>query len=45
MVANLNTLATILLRGNSAILNADPEYKDDALLTHLARHLITARTP
>ena len=41
LVSNINTLFTILLRGNSAVDDQDPTLKDADLLTMLARALIT----
>ena len=40
LVSNLNTLFTILFRGNSAVDDQDPTLKDADLLTALARELI-----
>jgi hypothetical protein len=40
LVANLNTLFTVLIRGNSVVSNDDPDFKDAGLLTVLGRELV-----
>ena len=41
LISNLNTLATILFRGNTATTNTTSDYKDRDMLTTLARNLAT----
>mgnify|MGYP002653467520 CR=1 FL=1 len=43
ILANMNSLMTILLRGNSVLLDTDPQLKDEALLIGLAGELIRAQ--
>jgi hypothetical protein len=40
LVSNLNTLFTILLRGNAAVDDANPAFKDVGLLTDLGQQLV-----
>ncbi|MGY3554378.1 hypothetical protein [Williamsia sp. R60] len=43
LVSNLNTVFTVLLRGNSVVTNNDPVFKDEGLLTEFGRDLVEAQ--
>jgi hypothetical protein len=43
LVSNLNTVFTVLLRGNSVVTNNDPVFKDEGLLTEFSRTLVEAQ--
>jgi hypothetical protein len=45
MISTLNTLFTVLLRGNEAILDRAPEFKDRDLLTQFGQALVAAQIP
>jgi hypothetical protein len=43
LVATLNTLFTVLFRGNAAVANLNPSFKDAEMLTEFARGLVRAQ--
>lgn len=43
LVSTLNTLFTVLFRGNSAVADQDPSFKDAGMLTEIARAMVTSR--
>ncbi|OZG27011.1 hypothetical protein BH683_021500 [Williamsia sp. 1138] len=43
LVDNLNTLFTVLIRGNSVVDNNNPNFKDAGMLTVLGRELVAAQ--
>lgn len=43
LVSNLNTLFTVLIRGNAVVKNNSPNFKDAGLVTVLGRELVAAQ--
>lgn len=43
LVSNLNTVFTVLIRGNSVVNNDDPDFKDAGMLTVLGRELVATQ--
>jgi hypothetical protein len=43
LISNLNTVFTVLLRGNSVVTNSDPVFKDEGLLTEFGRGIVEAQ--
>jgi hypothetical protein len=43
LLANLNTVFSVLIRGNSVVTNKDPNFKDAGMLTMLGRDLVATQ--